>query len=131
MYCINGKLTNICYIAYTGAKIPRKGPEAKEYEAKWTTACQGQVPYGGWKEGAHEAYNEWLKAMAKLRKDDAKNGKQRQRYALKIMRELHEIPDNQKVAPEPNSNNNKKRPAKDPVEIDPKNRKVITVDEEE
>lgn len=83
------------FVNCTGAAIPRKGDEAKTFEAKWTLTKEGQRKYGGWAGDGIHRYDALLLEIKQIREADEANGKEFQKYCLKIMRELNKIPENQ------------------------------------
>ena len=105
---------------WSGAKIPRVGDAAKPYTAKWTLTTEGQRKYGGWKDGAYDAYENYCDFVQKNRELDASTDNSFQKHCLKIVRELHKIPDN-----ELEEVGGKKRKAKPtPPPADPTKRRV-------
>lgn len=106
----------------TGAEIPRKGDAAKPYLAKWTLTKEGQKKYGGWKEEGMERFGTLQDALEEIRKKDEEDDKVKQRYCMKIVRALHNIPED---AEDPSTATSKKRSrTPTPPPIDPSKRKV-------
>ena len=104
----------------TGATIPRKGKEAEPFQAKWTLAKEGQKKHGVWSQEAFDRFDSLQSALEEIRSDDEINGKAKQQYCLKIVRELNGID-----SPNSDGSNGKKRaPTPIPAPIDPAQRKV-------
>ena len=72
-------------------KIPKKGPEAKQFRAKYTDSYVGQVKFGGWKPEAFPKYQAYIDEIKKGREVDEANGWKRQKYALELLRKKHNI----------------------------------------
>ena len=103
--------------------IPRKGEEAKPYLAKWTLTKDGQKKYGGWKEEGMDHFYTLQDTLEEIRKNDEANDKSFQKYCMKIVRDLHQIPED---ATDPTTAANAKKGSRTPTPpaIDPAKRKV-------
>jgi len=71
--------------------IPTKGDAALPFKAKWTDSKCGRVKFGGWDPKAYAFFEEVKEKIKTFRTNDASNGFDTQNYALKIMREKHNI----------------------------------------
>ena len=89
-----GKWQNIFYYKEThgqGSAIPTTGDESAAFKARWTDSKCGRIKFGGWAPEAYVYFEEAKEKIKQFRTVDGANGYDTQEYALKIMREEHNI----------------------------------------
>ena len=74
-----------------GAPIPTTGDECLPFKAKWTDSKCGRIKFGGWAPEAYVFYEQTKKEIKHFRTTDAANNFDTQEYALRIIREAHNI----------------------------------------
>lgn len=76
-----------------------KKPETAKFQAKWSDAKSGQVVSGGWKPEAHDAFNAFIEHYKDVRANDMAEDYKRYKYLLELVREKHELQDDEKEPP--------------------------------
>jgi hypothetical protein len=97
------------------------------FEAKWTLTKEGQKKYGGWKDGAYDRFNELQDTILTIREAEENCDKEFQKYCLRIMRQLHQIPDDKLSWEGPVAK--RKKAEEENTVIDPAKRKKVRIRE--
>jgi hypothetical protein len=71
--------------------IPKTGPDAAQFSAKWSDSSVGQVKFGGWNPACYPVYQKYVGEVQKARKADEANNWARQRYGLQLLQKKHKV----------------------------------------
>jgi hypothetical protein len=71
--------------------IPKSGPDAAQFQAKWSDANVGQVKFGGWKAECYPVFQRYVEEVQKARQNDEANNWTRHRYALDLLQKKYKV----------------------------------------